>query len=386
MAIIQIRKQVALDAPIQVDNISGVTFTGEADAHQFVIACTRGGEAVNLHGTVTGKFIRANGTTIEIAGDNAYADGGKAFVTLPQDCYNVQGRFQLSVFVTEGDYIPPDPEETEDETADATEDESNISTICVYSCVGTVQRSQTGTIVDGGAIIPTVETLISQIQTAVDFEDKLHYLAMTPLNRALFSTYRKNMGIANGRRLDLCYNTVSSAGRDVSGSTYRGIAMTSDNPTVRVNPNDWSNYPLSFFRTFKRPEAYEEFSLVLHISEIMHTDNIEQYYTNNQPVLYFASYNPDTMMVIRDAITLSEAGFKDIYYTSDDILANENIMVFVLFRRPTHTLEFSIEAAVMRKTSISASNFPALELTSTGKYAVDDTTPDATTNTVQEDA
>lgn len=139
MAII-IGKRTNLDAPIKVESLNGVTFTSESEAHQFVVRCEQRGQELTLAGTISAKFIRADGNTIQLVG--SIVDGA-AVVTLAQDCYNVQGRFQLSIFNTVGD-----------------------TTLCVYSCVGTVQRAQSGNLIDGGGIIPSVEDLIADIEEA----------------------------------------------------------------------------------------------------------------------------------------------------------------------------------------------------------------------------
>lgn len=140
MAII-IGKRTNLDAPIKVESLNGVTFTSESEAHQFVVRCAQNGQDLTLAGTISAKFIRADGNTIQLVG--SIVDGA-AVVTLAQDCYNVQGRFQLAIFNTVGD-----------------------TKLCIYACVGTVQKAQSGNLIDGGNIIQDVEDLIAEIQTTV---------------------------------------------------------------------------------------------------------------------------------------------------------------------------------------------------------------------------
>lgn len=140
MAII-IGKRTNLDAPIKVESLYGVTFTTEAEAHQFVVRCEQNGQELTLAGTISAKFVRADGNTVQLVGS---ISDGAAVVTLAQDCYNVPGRFQLAIFNTVGD-----------------------TKLCIYACVGTVQRAQSGNLIDGGGIIPDVEDLIADIQAAV---------------------------------------------------------------------------------------------------------------------------------------------------------------------------------------------------------------------------
>lgn len=145
MAIV-LNKTSFLDAPIQVESIHGVTFSSENKGHQFVISCMRGGSLVPLTGTVTAKFMRSNNTTILLAG-SGYTGivDGKATVTLHQDCYNIPGRFQLAIFLTE-----------------------NGETSCIYACVGMVQRTQNGELIDSGDVVPSLEELLEKIQDCED--------------------------------------------------------------------------------------------------------------------------------------------------------------------------------------------------------------------------
>lgn len=140
MAII-IGKRTNLDAPIKLESLYGVTFTTESEAHQFVVRCEQKGQELTLAGTISAKFVRADGNTVQLVGS---ISDGAAVVTLAQDCYNVPGRFQLAIFNTVGD-----------------------TKLCIYACVGTVQRAQSGNLIDGGGIIPDVEDLIADIQAAV---------------------------------------------------------------------------------------------------------------------------------------------------------------------------------------------------------------------------
>ena len=130
-----------LDVPIQVEPMHGVTFSNENKGHKFVVSCMRGGELLTLTGTVTARFMRANNTTILIAG-NDYTGivDGKAVVTLPQDCYNVPGRFQMAILLT-----------------------ADGATSCIYACVGSVQRTQNGELIDSGEAVPSLEELLAQI-------------------------------------------------------------------------------------------------------------------------------------------------------------------------------------------------------------------------------
>lgn len=131
---ILIERTIELNAPLLTEPLPGSLFTTEAKAHQFLIACTHSGLPITLSGTVSAKFIReANNTTILMSGS---ISGGKASLILPADCYNISGRFDLTIFVTA----------------------SNITT-CIYSATGSVKAAQDGTLVDEGTVVPSIEQL-----------------------------------------------------------------------------------------------------------------------------------------------------------------------------------------------------------------------------------
>lgn len=129
-----IERTIELNAPLLTEPLPGSLFTTENKAHQFLIGCTQNGLPITLSGTVSAKFIReANNTTILMSGS---ISGGKASLILPADCYNISGRFDLTIFVT-----------------------SNNVTTCVYSATGSVKAAQDGTLVDEGTVVPSIEQL-----------------------------------------------------------------------------------------------------------------------------------------------------------------------------------------------------------------------------------
>ena len=133
-----IERETRLDRMIIVEPLTGAAFTQENGAHQFIITCTRNGEKETLAGTVTGRFIRANGTSILLS--NGSISNGSAVLTLEQDCYNVPGRFKLVIFCT-----------------------NNGVQSVIYAAVGEVQRSKEGTLIDSGEAVPSIDDLLDKI-------------------------------------------------------------------------------------------------------------------------------------------------------------------------------------------------------------------------------
>ena len=196
---IEINRTTSLDAPLAVSSLRGVGFTHENEAHKFIITCTRNGEEVTLAGAVTARFIRADGTTVyeapadvepteeeRVSTTLTSIEDGKAVVILHKDCYNVAGRFQLAIFNVD-----------------------NGATVCVYACVGTIQRSQVGDLIDSGEVfnpddwtdeIATLRTLITQTETAKDdaiaaAQHSVRFDTTQTLTDTQKTTARTNMGV-----------------------------------------------------------------------------------------------------------------------------------------------------------------------------------------------
>lgn len=146
MSLILIERITNLNGPIIPDTLNGVLNGSEIDAHKFVITATRDGAAVALTGTVTASFLRADGAEVVLTGE---IENSAATVTLAQSCYAVPGRFDLTIFVT----------------ADGVK-------TGVYACTGGVRNTTSGTIVDPGQIVPSVDDIIAkQEELAQDVAD-----------------------------------------------------------------------------------------------------------------------------------------------------------------------------------------------------------------------
>ena len=128
--------------PVQVDNLSGTAFTGEAQAHTFRISGQdSSGEALSITGAITGKFITSTQVVVPLTGS---IDGGVAVVTLTSECYAVPGNFVFAIYATNGS-----------------------TTQCLYACVGNVFRASAGTAAYPTASIPDLVTLVNTVQAAI---------------------------------------------------------------------------------------------------------------------------------------------------------------------------------------------------------------------------
>lgn len=133
---IPIKRISSLDTPIKAEKLDGSLFTTENQAHEFIVSVRKNGVKQTVTGSVSGKFIRANGTTIFLQGSIV---DGDAVVRLHQDCYNVQGRFTFNIFNTQ----------------------SGVTT-CIYSAVGKIDIGSTETVIDAGDVVPDVADVVAK--------------------------------------------------------------------------------------------------------------------------------------------------------------------------------------------------------------------------------
>lgn len=115
---------------------------GDALQNRFGVRVFRNGEPENISGTCMGLFIRADGGTVTIA--SGTVSGNEAYITLPEACYAVEGQFALAIKCQGGGVT---------------------GTLRIVD--GVVSRTSTDAVVDPGTILPSIETLIDAINSAV---------------------------------------------------------------------------------------------------------------------------------------------------------------------------------------------------------------------------
>lgn len=154
MPAIQIQKTVELNRMIETEILPGSTFTGESGGHEFVFTA----KGTTLSGSITARFMRADGTTKSLTGS---ISNGKASVTLTADCYEVPGRFLLTVFYSGGS-----------------------GTSVIYAAVGNVTRSSTGTITPSQAAADTFEEILAGYVSDMESAESAANTAATAANTA----------------------------------------------------------------------------------------------------------------------------------------------------------------------------------------------------------
>lgn len=142
MAVFETWLDQDLKKPVRIQYLSGNLFSQDNMGNLIGVNVTDDGAPATLGGSVSANVIRADGATVAV--DTGVLSGNKASVTLPQAAYAVPGVITVVIKITSG---------------------TDVTTLAAV--VTTVYRSSTDTIVDPGTIIPSIQTLISQIETAV---------------------------------------------------------------------------------------------------------------------------------------------------------------------------------------------------------------------------
>lgn len=130
-----------IQQPVKVRYLDGYFFSKDSAGHRINVDVFDNGAPVSVGGSVSAEVVRSDGETVPVTGA---VSANRAYVILPQAAYAVVGAVQITIKVTEG------------------------TTIVTIACfVAYVHESDTDITVDPGTIIPSVQALISQIETAV---------------------------------------------------------------------------------------------------------------------------------------------------------------------------------------------------------------------------
>ena len=189
---------------VNIEALKGAIFQDEDGGHTFEISgVDNSGNAISLSGTVAGVFLRPDNTDVPITGS---ASGGIVSVTLPAECYDVSGRFGLTVFVT-----------------------ADSKKTCVYAAIGTVGRTSSGSVAPGTSA--DVVDLINQISAAVatipaswsglmaDIAPTYSTSAAYPVGAYVYyngDLYRCTTAITTGETWTAAHWTTAVLGNDVS--------------------------------------------------------------------------------------------------------------------------------------------------------------------------
>ena len=142
---------------------------GEGDSYgdRFGVIVQRGGQPVDLTGvSVSGFFIRANGTTESLSGSRS---GSKCWVDLPAACYAVEGNFTLGIKLTHSG-----------------------TTVTARIVDGTIVNTSLGSIYDPGSLIPDLADWTALVTRAEAAAEKIESFDITA---TLISGTRYRLGV-----------------------------------------------------------------------------------------------------------------------------------------------------------------------------------------------
>lgn len=143
MAVVKINLSCELSEAVKVQYLHGNLFSQDNQANEINVAVFEDGEPVELAGTVTANVIRPDGGTVAVTG-GTYS-GNVATITMPSAVYAIPGAISVAVKITL---------------------DGVVTTIAAFAA--TVYATSTDTAVDPGTIIPSIQTLIAEIEAAVD--------------------------------------------------------------------------------------------------------------------------------------------------------------------------------------------------------------------------
>ena len=130
-----------LKKPVKVHYLDGNVFSMDNQGNIVGVNVFDNEYPASLSGTVAANVIRADGATVSVSGT---LSDNKCYIVLPQTAYAVPGVISIIIKLTSG---------------------SDITTLCAI--VANVYQSSTDSTVDPGTIIPSIETLIAEIEEAV---------------------------------------------------------------------------------------------------------------------------------------------------------------------------------------------------------------------------
>ena len=239
---------------VEVEDLRGAAFTGEVGSIFFDIeGIDEAGHHLDFDGTAAGYFIRPDGTTVTLT---AYAGvlNGRIFCLLQSACYDIPGRFQLSIVNTA----------------------ANSQRTVVFSCVGTVARSSTDLV--AGSSAESVATLVNQMQAAVN-SMPADYTALRASIAEDYSTsstynvgdfawyngrlYKCTTAIATAESWNSSHWTTAQLADEIAESGISAISKRIDNITLPVlrngsGGNPWNEYAIGTKYVLPIDSRYDE--------------------------------------------------------------------------------------------------------------------------------
>ncbi|MBQ3868071.1 MAG: hypothetical protein II789_05945, partial [Clostridia bacterium] len=291
MAIKYIKRTVSLDGGSVSEDIQSSFFNDETSAHVFIVDTRRDGGAFTLTGTVSAIFHNANNTDVVLIGSLV---SGAATVTLSDACYQVSGRFTLTISV-DGDVIYECNSRIRRRSSGTAYDPSQELTVAALAAAVAEMRSATA---DAATAADAANTAAEQIEYIA------YGINLLPINKKTVNAYGINSVYTNGTLR-------------ITGTATRAFgAITPLTPYFTLEPGTYC--------LWCDPPAYSEYCLVEHND--FSTVNVVMWSTGNpvvvdQPIEVFLSYPSFTNGVTydRDLKLMLEAAPKGTYHYPSEV-------------------------------------------------------------------
>lgn len=134
---ITVQRAVNLSEPILPEAFPAPIYEGESYAHTFALSAVKAAQPIPLTGSVVGYFERADKTTVRVEG---HTESGIAFLTLPPECYAVEGKCTLAIMLL-----------------------NDSTQTVIYAAVGIVKNTIDGAVINGGNTIPTYDEIMAHL-------------------------------------------------------------------------------------------------------------------------------------------------------------------------------------------------------------------------------
>lgn len=131
---------------------------GDKNAHKWNVTIMDGGSAADIRGNVTAYFTRSDGDSVVV---NGTLDGNISSVTFAPECYAYEGDLKAIMRVSDGDSI-----------------------VTVSAMLFRVANAVTGSVIDPGDVIPSLDDLLAQIAAMESAANKANDAADNANNAA----------------------------------------------------------------------------------------------------------------------------------------------------------------------------------------------------------
>ena len=199
---------------------------------------------------------------------------------------------------------------------------------------------------------------------------------MSPLARLIFpgvAEIENNANASNKRSESVFYNTLYSLGHNLTGSTFRAVLMTTSRPVDLLQPiNENMVFKQEYFVHFDPVTAADQ-KLILRFKRYLGANGA----ASNPPLLFVGTYDPTTyevkgnLSVIYGKLAagreITGLGCLEEAMGISECLANGNICIMVVFRRPTHTLDITFDISIV-DTEREPNAIPEETFTSLDKF------------------